>query len=144
MRTRVTVTGIIRNNEGKILLCKMPINRGVYPGQWAIPGGGIEEGEEMREALGRELQEEVGLEVTEIVPFCFDDDTREKINKDGSKEMLYMIHLIFDCKAVGDADLRPVLNDEFDEYAWVKPDGVGKYDINEATRKTFTKKGWTT
>jgi nucleoside triphosphatase len=63
MRMRVTVSGLIYNSEGEVLLCKMPENRGAYPGQWAIPGGGIDEGEMIRETLIREMKEEVGLEV---------------------------------------------------------------------------------
>ena len=133
------MTGIIRNEKGEILLCKMPINRGAYPGQWAIPGGGIEEGEKIRETLVRELREEVGLEVADIDPFSFDDDVREKINKDGSKEKLYLIHLVFECLAIGE---EVKINDEFEEYAWVKPEKVIDYDLNEATVKTFKIKGW--
>ena len=53
MKARVIVVSVIRNKKGEILLCKMPENRGVYPGQWALPGGGIEEGEKMEEALHR-------------------------------------------------------------------------------------------
>jgi nucleoside triphosphatase len=139
MKTRVTVTGLIQNAKGEILLCKMPLTRGAYPGQWAIPGGGIEEGERIREALQRELGEEVGLEVSEIKPFSFDDDVREKINADGTKETIYMIHLVFDCKTLTDS---VIINDEFEEYAWVKPENLKNYDLNVATVKTMSKKGW--
>jgi nucleoside triphosphatase len=139
MRTRVTVTGLIKNEKGEVLLCKMPVNRGAYPGQWAIPGGGVEDNEKIRETLARELKEEVGLEVSEVMPFSFDDDTREKINKDGSKERLYMIHLVFDCKS---SDNKVTINDEFEDYAWVKLEELKNYDLNNATIKTFKKKGW--
>jgi nucleoside triphosphatase len=117
----------------------MPKNRGAYPGQWAIPGGGIEPGETMLEALAREIGEEVGLQVTNPVPFSFDDDERDKIMKDGSMERIYMIHLVFDCEAV---DHTVSINDEFEEYAWVQPEKVKEYDLNDATVKTFSKKGW--
>lgn len=35
----------------------------VYPGQWGLPGGGIEPGEQPEEAARRELLEETGLEI---------------------------------------------------------------------------------
>jgi nucleoside triphosphatase len=139
MKMRIGAVGIIRNLKGEVLLCKMPKNRGAYPGKWAIPGGGIEPEETMREALKREIKEEVGLEVTHIEPDSFDDDTVDKIGRDGKTERLYMIHLVFDCEAVNDT---VVINDEFEEYAWVKPEKVKEYDLNDATVKTFTKKGW--
>lgn len=139
MNRRITVNAIIRNERGEVLLCKMPSDRGVYPGQWAIPGGGIEESEKMREALARELREEVGLVVGDIVSFSFDDDERDKLMSDGSRQRLYMIHLVFDCRAVG---TNVAINDEFDAYAWVMTSRLNEYDLNEATVKTFRQKGW--
>jgi nucleoside triphosphatase len=139
MKTRVTVSGIVRNQQGKVLICKMPQNRGAYPGQWAIPGGGIEEGEQIRETLARELREEVGLGVIKVKPFGFDDDVREKVNKDGSIEVLYMIHLVFEGEAESD---QIKINDEFEAFAWVETKDLKQYDLNSATVKTFRKKGW--
>lgn len=139
IKTRVTVSGIIENSVGEILLCKMPKDRGAYPGQWAIPGGGIEEGERMREALQREVMEEVGLTIEGIEPFAFDDDVREKMIGDGKMMTVYMMHLVFDAKL---SEGRVKMNDEFEKCGWVSPAEVGNYDLNIATRKTFIKKGW--
>jgi nucleoside triphosphatase len=139
MKSRIGVVGIIRNQKGEVLLCKMPLNRGVYPGQWAIPGGGIEPSETMTQALEREIKEEVGLTIKNMSPFWFQDDTKEKIFADGHREMLYMIHLVFD----GETDDDTVsINDEFEEYAWVGIDDLLGYDLNSATVKTFKQKGW--
>lgn len=139
IKTRVGAVAIIKNKQGEILLCKTPINRGVYPGQWSIPGGGIEAGETMGEALVREVREEVGLEIGEIQPFWFQDDKKEKFFYDGHKEKLYMIHLIFE-STLKSGTVK--INDEFEDYVWVKPEGLKNYDLNEATVKTFLKKGW--
>jgi nucleoside triphosphatase len=139
MKTRVTVSGIVRNAKGEILLCKMPINRGAYPGQWAIPGGGVDRGEKIRETLARELKEEVGLKVTNLSPASFDDAVREKIYADGHKGKVYMVLLVFDCDALTNV-VR--LNDEFEAYAWVNLKDLKAYDLNDATEKTFQRKGW--
>ncbi len=139
MKMRIGAVAIIRDHKGRVLLCKTPINRGVYPGQWSIPGGGLEAGETMTETLLREIREEVGLNIGTIEPYWFQDDTREKIFADGHKELLYMIHLIFDCKAESE---EVKINDEFEEYAWVEVNDLKKYDLNAATQKTFLKKGW--
>lgn len=45
-------------HEGKILLMKLR-----HTGKYHPPGGGVEAGERMQEALKRELREETGLEV---------------------------------------------------------------------------------
>uniref|UniRef100_UPI00111998B8 nucleoside triphosphatase NudI n=1 Tax=Salmonella enterica TaxID=28901 RepID=UPI00111998B8 len=50
MRQRTIVCPLIQN-DGCYLLCKMVDNRGVFPGQWALSGGGVEPGERIEEAL---------------------------------------------------------------------------------------------
>lgn len=52
----VAVSALVTNPEGKILLVKSP-RRG-----WEFPGGQVEEGETLIEALQREICEEAGVE----------------------------------------------------------------------------------
>ena len=139
MRQRTIVCPLIQNN-GCYLLCKMADDRGVFPGQWALSGGGVEAGERIEEALRREVREELGeqLVLSEITPWTFSDDIRTKTYADGSQEEIYMIYLIFDCVA---AKREVNINEEFQAFAWVKPEDLGTYDLNVATRKTLTLKG---
>lgn len=139
MRQRTIVCPLIQNN-GCYLLCKMADDRGVFPGQWALSGGGVEAGERIEEALRREVREELGkqLVLSEITPWTFSDDIRTKTYADGSQEEIYMIYLIFDCVA---ANREVNINEEFQAFAWVKPEDLGTYDLNVATRKTLTLKG---
>ncbi|MGV3551497.1 nucleoside triphosphatase NudI [Rhizobium sp.] len=139
MRQRVIVCPLI-SNAGAYLLCRMPKDRGVFPGTWALSGGGMEPGERIEEALRREIAEELGpkLEISSITPWTFRDDTRTKTYPDGSTEEIYMIYLIFDVEA---ANRDVEINDEFDDLAWVKPEDLGAYELNEATRLTFAHKG---
>lgn len=53
----VSVCALIENNDGKILMIKNPV-RG-----WEIPGGQVEVGETLTEALKREIKEESGIYV---------------------------------------------------------------------------------
>lgn len=140
MRQRIIVCPIIEN-DGEILLCKMANDRGVFPGQWALSGGGMEPGENVEQALLREISEELGaeLQITQITPWTFSDDVRVKSYADGSKEEIYMIYLLFNCIS---ANREITFNEEFQEIAWVKPADLHRYDLNEATRATFSKKGW--
>jgi 8-oxo-dGTP diphosphatase len=54
------VSGLVVQ-DGKVLL----IRRGKepYKDHWSLPGGGVEAGESLREAVKREIREETGLEV---------------------------------------------------------------------------------
>jgi nucleoside triphosphatase len=139
MRQRTILCPLIQNG-GAYLLCKMPSDRGVFPGQWALSGGGLEPGETIEAGLRREIREELGsrLQIGTIVPWTFRDDTRTKTYADGSTEEIYMIYLSFDCHA----DNRDVdLNEEFEAHAWVRPENLTDYDLNVATRVTLAAKG---
>ncbi|MFZ0478874.1 MAG: (deoxy)nucleoside triphosphate pyrophosphohydrolase [Terriglobales bacterium] len=50
-------------NDGQILACQRTRHQ-VMPLKWEFPGGKIEEGEQPRDALRRELEEELGIEAT--------------------------------------------------------------------------------
>lgn len=53
----VSVGGLILNNENRILMVKSP-QRG-----WELPGGQVEVGESLKEALIREVKEEAGIDI---------------------------------------------------------------------------------
>lgn len=57
---RANVGCVLTDGAGRVLVLRR-CGRGA--GSWQFPQGGIEEGEEPREALARELAEETGLEV---------------------------------------------------------------------------------
>ncbi|HUQ81841.1 MAG TPA: nucleoside triphosphatase NudI [Gemmatimonadaceae bacterium] len=140
-RRRLIVVPIIRRGDGRLLLCRKPNDRGVFPGQWGLPGGGVEDGETIEDALRREVREELQLELDSIHPAYFKGEEREKLYPGGRRETMYMVFLISVC-TVGDGD--PVLNDEFDAFAWVAVDELASYDINETTRATLRQAGVTT
>jgi len=141
MKTRIIVCPLIKNEQDQYLICKMPASRGAYPNQWGLPGGGMEPGESITEALLREIREELGdkIKLSEIKPWTFRDDTRTKLYPDGTSEKIYMIYLIFDCTAINQ-EIK--LNDEFEKYAWVKKELLVDYDLNDATKITFKQKGF--
>jgi nucleoside triphosphatase len=139
MRQRIIVCPLIQN-DGAYLLCRMPLDRGVFPGQWALSGGGLEPGERIEEGLRREIREELGeaLAIERVTPWTFRDDVRTKSYSDGTKEDLHMIYLIFDVVA---ANRAISFNDEFDAHAWVRPEDLASYDLNIATRQTLHHRG---
>lgn len=61
MMKRVVAALLVR--DGKILVCQRTKHQ-TMPLKWEFPGGKIEEGEQPRDALRRELEEELGIEAT--------------------------------------------------------------------------------
>ena len=56
-RDRFGAYGIVSNAEGKIILVQAP------NGAYFLPGGGIEAGEDQKQAISREMMEELGYQV---------------------------------------------------------------------------------
>ncbi|MEJ2153299.1 MAG: nucleoside triphosphatase NudI [Gemmatimonadota bacterium] len=135
---RTIVVGLVWNHDGELLFCRMHPERGVFPGQWGFPGGGIEPGERMEDALRRELREELGIEVENIRPAFFKDCAHDKVFADGSTKPVYMIFLLFHCTAASD---RLKLNDEFVEYRWVRENEVSAMHLNSETVDTLERLG---
>lgn len=62
--TQVAV-GVVLDAHGRFLLTSRPTGK-AYAGYWEFPGGKVEAGETVAQALARELQEEIGLTVHSV------------------------------------------------------------------------------
>jgi 8-oxo-dGTP diphosphatase len=60
--------GILLQPDGAFLLTSRPAGK-PYAGYWEFPGGKLEPGETVAQALERELQEELGITVGQIEPW---------------------------------------------------------------------------
>jgi 8-oxo-dGTP diphosphatase len=54
--------GVLIDAEGRFLLTSRPAGK-VYAGYWEFPGGKVEPGESVAQALARELHEELGIHI---------------------------------------------------------------------------------
>ena len=60
--------GVLIQPDGQFLLTSRPPGK-VYAGYWEFPGGKLEAGESVEEALRRELQEEIGITIGAVHPW---------------------------------------------------------------------------
>ncbi len=60
--------GLILRPDGQLLLAQRPSDK-PWAGWWELPGGKIEAGESTLQALARELDEELGIRVTDASPW---------------------------------------------------------------------------
>jgi nucleoside triphosphatase len=102
-----TVGALIFNREGKALLVKSDKWRDKY----CIPGGHIELGETMEDALRREIKEETGLDIYDV-EFAM---MQEFIFDEAFHEPKHFIFLHFVCKTDAREE-QVVLNFESQEF----------------------------
>lgn len=122
---KVAVIGLVTWGE-----CVLLIRRGVDPmkGKWALPGGYMDAGEMPAQALARELQEEVGLDVEigsllEIFPMA------------GPGVVNSGIVLAYGAVAVRDEAPPLCCDDDVCEAAWFRVDEIPQDLAFESTQK---------
>jgi ADP-ribose pyrophosphatase YjhB (NUDIX family) len=102
--------GALIIEQRRVLLCR----RGKEPlkGYWSLPGGAVETGERVVEALKREVREETGLEIeTNFVAEVF-----ERITPDAEGRIEYHYVLLdYLCRVVGG---ELAAGDDAAEVAW--------------------------
>lgn len=125
-----TVGGLVTNDEGKILLAKSH----KWLGKFTLPGGHIEIGETMEEAVRREVKEETGLDV-EVVQFLLHQEAIH--SKEFYKDRHY-IFFDFYCKTIGEPVVK-LDQDELQDYVWVYPGAAYSLDLDSFTTKTLDK-----
>ena len=117
--------------EGKVLLVRR--SRSPGKGFYSLPGGRVEYGESLHQALAREVDEETGLRI-------------DIIGLAGWREVLPGAagggHYVIMSFAARWKALEPVLNDEHDDFRWLAPGAFGDLkltggllEVVEAARK---------
>lgn len=117
--------GAIIEDGGRVLL----VERGQEPlkGVWSLPGGAVEVGEHLKDAIRREVREETGLEVDSLsIAEIF-----ERIMPDAAGRTEYHYVLIdYLCKVTG-GELRAA--SDASRAVWVPRGELANYDITEGT-----------
>lgn len=116
--------GALIIDRDRILL----VQRGKQPlkGWWSVPGGAVETGEHLTEALRREVLEETGLAAEPLsVVEIFERILRDK---EGKAEYHYVL-IDYLCKAKGE----PKPGDDAAAVEWVKRKDLGGRKVTEGT-----------
>ena len=95
-RIAPSVSAVILNAEGQLLLHRRSDN-----GYWALPGGRIEIGESVAQAIVREVQEETGLHVrVEGLIGVYSDPNQFAIARYPNGDVVHYVNLCFRCSIV--------------------------------------------
>ena len=129
-RPVVGVGAVVLDGE-RVLLIK----RGHAPlkGQWSLPGGGVETGETLEQAVAREVLEETGLTV-EVGPIV---EVLDRISRDADGRVEHHFVLVdFVCRNNGGM-LRGASDAE--DAAWVALPDLGRYEVAPVTISVIQK-----
>lgn len=119
-KLRLGCSAIIFDQNQKVLLTRRSDN-----GQWCLPGGAMEPGENVAEACAREVWEETGLRVDVLrLIGVYSDPHRIIVYPDGNK--VHIVALSFEAKITG-GELG--LSNETTEFGYFSLEEAAKLDI---------------
>lgn len=123
----IPTVGALVVQGDKVLLVRTAKWRGL----WGVPGGKVEWGERLEDALRREIREEVGLALQEV-RFLL---VQEALFSPEFHKPTHM--LLFNYVAQGEGEVRP--GEEILEWAWLSPEAALAYPLNTFTRRLLEK-----
>ena len=112
------VAAVIEKN-GKLLVCQRTRHQ-TMPLKWEFPGGKIEEGEQPRDALRRELEEELGIDATI-------GDEISRVQHKYPNGVMVELRFFIVREYQGEIENRI-----FRDLQWSVPKDLGSYDFLEA------------
>lgn len=121
-----TCGALIFNSKGQLFLMKSH----KWKDKYTIPGGHIEVGEKMSDALKREVKEETGMDIRDIEFICF----QEFILDEEFWKKRHFIFFDFACKT-DSTDVK--LNSEGQEFIWTDAHDSMKLSMDPYTKKAI-------
>jgi ADP-ribose pyrophosphatase YjhB (NUDIX family) len=113
---RLTVTGVLPDREGRLLLVRRADN-----GYWALPGGGVEPGERVVEAVVREVEEETGIHVKPVNLIGIYSNPDAIVSYDHGDRRYHVVSIAFLCEPMYG---EPGPSEETTEWGYYAPDAL--------------------
>ena len=121
------VGALVLNDCGEVLLVK----QAKWKNKYCIPGGHVELNETIENAIKREVQEEVGLNI-EVVELLGVQDNIHSAEFYKKKHFIFLDYL---CKT-SEKEVR-LDNREAQEFLWIHPEQALDLSLNDGTQTTI-------
>lgn len=125
----VGVGAVIVNDDGKVFLAKRGKKARNEQGTWKIPGGAVEFGEQLEEALRREIKEEHDIDI-EIIKLL------NVSNHIISEEKQHWVAPIFLCK-ITQGTPKIMEPDKCEEIGWFNLEEIQELPLAPSTKENF-------
>ncbi len=129
--------GAVAVHDGAVLLVRR--GKGPAAGEWSVPGGHVEMGETLHEAIVREVLEETGLEV--VVDRYLGYAERMGADPDNPDLGQYHFVILDFAVTVLDPTQPPVAGDDAAEVAWVPTGEVSNLRLVQGVYEFLTEFG---
>jgi 8-oxo-dGTP diphosphatase len=120
--------------HGEEVLLARNSRRGPHPGAWNLPGGGLEHGEDPRDAVIREVHEETGLTATPGRVLDVASSHFEGTAPDGRHEDFHSVAVVYEVTATGDEPRVVEQDGTTDHAAWVPVADLDTQDVRPVVR----------
>lgn len=125
---KIGVSGFLLK-DNKVLITKRSLKETFLPGIWELPGGKIEFGERIEEAIEREFKEETDLNVEAMKPvYIF-----SYLSDNGNRQTFAITYLL----RLKDENANIVLSDAHTDYKWISGREIGDFNITEETKRAI-------
>lgn len=140
---------MIFSQDGKLFQAmKDPNGGGVYLDRWHIPGGGIEEGELKEDTLKREINEELGIDIsnypTELIDDTGEGESKKTLKETGEevlcKMKFYTYKVSINDKTAEEIDIH--LSSELGTYRWIDLENIVESELTPPSQELFKKLGY--
>ena len=112
--------------DGAVLLARYT---GSAPPRWSLPGGGLDHGEDPRDAAVREVEEETGYRV-ELRQLLTVESFRVLLQRPGGPVDHQTVCVVYSAEVVG-GELRPEVGGTSDTAAWIPFPELGRIGRTE-------------
>jgi len=129
----MSIRAIIRKGNDYLLVQRAK-NDSYEPSTFEFPGGKVDAGEDLNEALYREIYEETGLMVTILEPLFYWDEASNKAKYADFRH----VAIFFECSVPINAKVKTSF--EHDEYVWQTLTEISdRKDLASSTKKAVAR-----
>lgn len=123
----VSIKNFVKNKENKFLVLRRSSTHPTMPFYWDVPGGHLEEGENLVEAIQRETYEETGFKTENIKLLG--------VEADFSNSGKYWVQIAYVCEVDSP---EVIISYEHDQFKWVSPEEFFDLETTEMLKKLFS------